>query len=48
VTGAKKNGIEVLGVLYGYGDKEELSDAGCCEFAKTPEEVVDKIMKNRQ
>ena len=48
VTGAKKNGIDVLGVLYGYGDKEELLCAGCCEFAKTPEEVVDKIMKNRQ
>lgn len=45
VTGAKKNGIDVLGVLYGYGDKEELLCAGCCEFANTPKEVADKIMK---
>lgn len=28
ILGAKKNGIESIGVLYGYGDKNELQDAG--------------------
>lgn len=27
VQGARDNGIEVIGVLYGYGDREELADA---------------------
>ena len=44
VTGAKKNDIDILGVLYGYGDEEELSDAGCEKLAETPEEVVKIIM----
>ena len=29
VTGARKNKIDVIGVLYGYGDREELKKAGC-------------------
>lgn len=28
ILGAKKNGIESIGVLYGYGDKNELQNAG--------------------
>ncbi|HZK72299.1 MAG TPA: HAD family hydrolase, partial [Clostridia bacterium] len=28
IIGAKKNGIAVVGVLYGYGDYNELSNAG--------------------
>lgn len=43
VTGAIKNGIDIIGVLYGYGDEKELKDAGCEKIAKTPEEVVDII-----
>jgi len=43
VTGAHKNGIDVLGVLYGYGDREELEKAGCEILADTPKEVVKKI-----
>ncbi len=46
VTGAKKNDIDILGVLYGYGDEKELSDAGCVKLAKTPEDVV-KIIMNK-
>ena len=46
VTGAKKNNIDILGVLYGYGDEKELSDAGCEKLAKTPENVV-KIILNQ-
>lgn len=44
VTGARNCGIDILGVLYGYGDAKELSDAGCKKLAKTPEEVVKIIM----
>lgn len=44
VTGAKKNGISVLGVLYGYGDEKELRDAGCCDIVSSPEEVVEFIL----
>ena len=45
VTGAIYNGIDILGVLYGYGDEKELRDAGCEKIAKNPEEVV-KIIKS--
>ena len=44
VTGARNCGIDILGVLYGYGDAKELSDAGCKKLAKTPDEVVKIIM----
>ncbi len=46
VTGARKCGIDILGVLYGYGDEKELCDAGCEKLAKTPEDVV-KIILNK-
>lgn len=46
VTGAKNNGISVLGVTYGYGDKKELKDAGCLNIVSSPEEVVKFIMEN--
>ena len=45
VTGAIKNGIDILGVLYGYGDEKELRDAGCEIIAKTPDEVTDIITR---
>ncbi len=44
VTGALNCGIDILGVLYGYGDAKELRDAGCKKLAKTPDEVVKIIM----
>lgn len=44
VTGAKKNDIDILGVLYGYGDEEELYDAGCKDIVKTPYEVMEFIL----
>jgi len=45
VTGAKNNGIEVLGVTYGYGDEKELKDAGCKNIVNTPDEVLEFIVK---
>ena len=39
IKGAQENSVEALGVLYGYGSKEELKKAGCKHFAKTVEET---------
>ncbi|MBP5328273.1 MAG: HAD hydrolase-like protein, partial [Spirochaetaceae bacterium] len=33
VTGAKKTGIDSIGVLYGYGSREELETAGATHIA---------------
>ncbi len=44
VTGAKKNEIEVLGVLYGYGDRKELKDAGCTLIAKNVYDIINIIL----
>lgn len=45
ITGALKNDIASIGVLYGYGDEKELQDAGCRTICKTPEDVVKEILK---
>ncbi len=45
ILGASSNGIEALGVLYGYGSLEELTHAGCTQFAKTVKEVEKKILE---
>ncbi len=34
VLGAKKNGLPCIGVLFGYGSHEELTDAGACLIAE--------------
>ena len=38
--GAKENGIASIGVLYGYGNREELEQAGADYVAVKPENVV--------
>lgn len=40
IVGAKENGLESIGVLYGYGSREELLDAGADYLAKTPADVM--------
>ena len=45
ILGAKSNGIKSMGVLYGYGDLAEHTDAGADFIAATPEEVV-RIIKS--
>lgn len=40
VMGAKENGLESIGVLYGYGDREELSQAGADHLAETVEDIA--------
>ena len=39
VIGAIENGISCIGVLFGYGDREELEEAGADEIAEDMEEL---------
>lgn len=40
ILGAKANGLSSIGVLYGYGSREELETAGATWIAATPEEIL--------
>ena len=39
VIGAKKVGLPAIGVLYGYGSREELAQAGAAALAERPEDI---------
>ena len=43
IYGAKKIGVDSIGVLYGYGDYEELKMAGADYIVSTPEEILSVI-----
>lgn len=43
ISAAKEAGLDSVGVLYGYGDREELSGAGATYIAATPADVVDIV-----
>lgn len=40
VDGAREHGINTIGVLWGYGDQDELSSAGATEIVHTPQELL--------
>lgn len=40
VTGARDNGVAPVGALWGYGAREELTAAGCRDFAETAEDFA--------
>ena len=40
ILGAKANGIPSIGVLYGYGSREELQKAGADAIAETPQQLL--------
>lgn len=40
IMGAKQNGLESIGVLYGYGSWDELEAAGADHIAKTVEDIA--------
>ena len=40
INGAKQIGIDSIGVLYGYGNYEELKQAGADYIVSTPEEIM--------
>lgn len=43
ILGAKANGLEAIGVLYGYGSREELETAGAKAIAETPMDILKYI-----
>jgi phosphoglycolate phosphatase len=43
IIGAKKNGIAAVGVLYGYGSRDELIGAGASHVCATPRAVLDHV-----
>lgn len=44
ILGAKENGIKSIGVLYGFGSKEELKGAGADKIAKDLEELKNILL----
>jgi phosphoglycolate phosphatase len=44
MIGARNNSMGALGVLYGYGSREELIEAGASHVCATPRAVLDHIM----
>lgn len=45
IVGASKSGIHSIGVLYGYGSREELEKAGAESIAATPGDIVRAILE---
>ena len=39
ILGARENGLDALGVLFGYGSREELKAAGAAFLAETPADI---------
>lgn len=47
VFGAKENQLKCLGVLFGYGSREELEQAGADYIAETAQDVAEQILNLR-
>lgn len=43
VLGAQENGIDTIGVLYGYGSRDELKKAGAMHIAETVNDIFDLL-----
>jgi phosphoglycolate phosphatase len=46
MIGASNNGMGAIGVLYGYGSREELIGAGASHVCATPGEILDHIHRS--
>ncbi len=44
IEGARKNNIPTMGVLFGYGTREELTEYGASLIAQTPEDIARIIL----
>jgi phosphoglycolate phosphatase len=44
MIGARKNSMDALGVLYGYGSRQELIEAGASHVCASPRAVLEHIM----
>ena len=47
VIGAKANGVDSVGVLYGYGDQKELEEAGATYICQRVEDIAECIFSGR-
>lgn len=45
IAGAKKTSLDSIGVLYGYGSREELESAGATYIAETVDDITKLIIK---
>ena len=45
ILGGHAEGMKVIGVLYGYGDLKELSEAGADALATTPQAVAELVLE---
>ena len=45
IVGAKANGIHTIGVTYGYGSREELTNAGADALVDSPEEILALVLQ---
>jgi phosphoglycolate phosphatase len=43
IVGANNNGMRAVGVLYGYGSREELANAGASHLCTTPQALLDHL-----
>ncbi len=46
ILGANEAGLDSIGVLYGYGDEEELKEAGVTYIVESAEEICEIILGN--
>ena len=46
MVGARNNGMQAIGVLYGYGSKDELIGAGALHVCATPQAILDCISRD--
>lgn len=46
ILGGHAEGLKVIGVLYGYGDLKELSEAGADALATIPQEVAELVLES--
>ena len=44
IIGARNAGIDCIGVLYGYGDREELTQAGAKQIVASVEELKQALL----
>lgn len=44
IIGAVETNVDTIAVLYGYGSREELKEAGALYFAETPRQVAEYIL----
>ncbi len=45
VLGARENGLDCVGVLFGYGSREELKEVGAYRIAETVEELTECLLE---